>query len=57
MPHLHQKLSCFRSGVDYPQFMGDEPNEEILRPLLRHLNFSFECGIKPFFPINAAFSE
>ena len=45
LPNSHQKLSCLRSGVDYPRFIDDDTAEELLRPLLRQLDFWCECGI------------
>ena len=43
--HSHQNLSCIKTGVDCPRFIGNDTAEELFTPLLRQLNFLCKCGI------------
>ena len=50
LPHAlisfaQQNLSCFRGGVGYSRFIGNNTAEELLTPLLRQFNFWCESGI------------
>ena len=48
IPHLHQNLSCLKSGVDCSGFIGSDTAEELLTQLSRQLNVWCESGITGF---------
>ena len=45
IPHSHQKLNCLRSGVGYSSTVSLSIYHGQLAPLLRQINFWWECGI------------